>query len=167
MTDEERKEKMKEERKKDPLTKIADMTVEMAKLVLTMNALSSIKNKETGRENGFAEIGDVKLSQILGIDKSRIGGKNGIIQEAVERGYLLSSNVITNIPALDENGNPKINSKGETIMKSHRILAKNMEGIRAGYTKYGVEPPEFFKEKNIEKTKVIDFSKKEKEGLSR
>ncbi len=157
---EEREKLLEEERKKNPLEKIANMTVEMAKLVLVTNVLSSIKKDD--KERGFAEIGDVKLSTILGIDKSRIGGKNGLIQEAVEKGYLLAANVKTNIPALDNDGNPKLNSKGEIIMKSHRILSKNLEGIIAGYKAYGVEVPEYFKEK----VKTLTLNKS-KEGLSR
>lgn len=78
------KERIQEEnRKKNPLEKIADMTVEMAKLVLVVQALSGIKKE--GKEQGFAEISDEKLSNIIGIDKSRIGGKNGLIFEAVQK----------------------------------------------------------------------------------
>ena len=43
-----------ERRKKNPLEKIAEMTVEMAKLVLVVQALSGIK--KDGKEQGFAEI---------------------------------------------------------------------------------------------------------------
>ena len=148
MTDEE----LKEERKKNPLEKIADMTVEMAKLVLVTQALSSIKNN--GKEQGFAEISDEKLSNIVGIDKSRIGGKNGLIFEAVQKGYICAANAKTNEPLLDKEGNVKLNSKGEVIMKSHRILAQDLKGIRAGFKKYGVELPEKLKQK--EKRKIKD-----------
>ena len=155
MTDEE----LKEERKKNPLEKIADMTVEMAKLVLVTQALSSIKNN--GKEQGFAEISDEKLSNIVGIDKSRIGGKNGLIFEAVQKGYICAANAKTNEPLLDKEGNVKLNSKGEVIMKSHRILAQDLKGVRAGFEKYGVEIPEKIKEK------VADFKPKEREGMGR
>lgn len=162
MTDEE----LKEERKKNPLEKIADMTVEMAKLVLVTQALSSIKNN--GKEQGFAEISDEKLSNIVGIDKSRIGGKNGLIFEAVQKGYICAANVKTNEPLLDKEGNVKLNSKGEVIMKSHRILAQDLKGIRAGFKKYGVELPEKLKEKVVEKVAEIKTKGKKKDkGLSR
>lgn len=150
-----------EQRKKNPLEKIADMTMEMAKLVLVVQALSGIKN-EKGKEQGFAEISDEKLSNIIGIDKSRIGGKNGLIFEAVVKGYLCAANAKTNEPLLDKDGQPKLNSRGETIMKSHRILAQDLKGVRAGFEKYGVEIPEKIKEK------VAEFKpNKAKDGLTR
>ena len=162
MTDEE----LKEERKKNPLEKIADMTVEMAKLVLVTQALSSIKNN--GKEQGFAEISDEKLSNIVGIDKSRIGGKNVLIFEAVQKGYICAANAKTNEPLLDKEGNVKLNSKGEVIMKSHRILAQDLKGIRAGFEKYGIELPEKLKEKVVEKVAEIKTKGKKKDkGLSR
>ena len=91
-----------ERRKKNPLEKIAEMTVEMAKLVLVVQALSGIK--KDGKEQGFAEISDEKLSNIIGIDKSRIGGKNGLIFEAVQKGYICAANAKTNEPLLDKDG---------------------------------------------------------------
>ncbi|EFS20891.1 hypothetical protein FSBG_00388 [Fusobacterium gonidiaformans 3-1-5R] len=155
--------------KKNPLEKIADMTLEMAKLVLVTQSLSTIKDKETGKEQGFAEMGDEKLSNILKVDKSRIGGKNGIIYEAVMKGYIFSANVKTDTPVLDKEGNVKLSKSGEPIMKSHRILAQSMEGLRKGFRHYGVEIPEKLqvKEKNIENTKTPDFKVKESNGLSR
>ena len=150
------KERIQEEnRKKNPLEKIADMT----KLVLVVQALSGIKKE--GKEQGFAEISDEKLSNIIGIDKSRIGGKNGLIFEAVQKGYLCAANAKTNEPLLDKDGKEKLNSKGEIIMKSHRILAQDLKGVRAGFEKYGVEIPEKIKEK------VDDFKPKEREGMGR
>lgn len=149
-----------EQRKKNPLEKIADMTMEMAKLVLVVQALSGIK--KDGKEQGFAEISDEKLSNIIGIDKSRIGGKNGLISEAVIKGYLCAANAKTNELLLDKDGQPKLNSKGEVIMKSHRILAQDLKGVRAGFEKYGVEIPEKIKEK------VAEFKpNKAKDGLTR
>lgn len=151
-----------EKRKKSPLEKIADMTVEMAKLVLVVQALSGIKKEKNGEEQGFAEISDEKLSNIIGIDKSRIGGKNGLIFEAVMKGYLCAANAKTNEPLLDKDGQLKLNSKGEVIMKSHRILAQDLKGVRAGFEKYGVEIPEKIKEK------VAEFKpNKAKDGLTR
>ena len=92
------KERIQEEnRKKNPLEKIADMTVEMAKLVLVVQALSGIKKE--GKEQGFAEISDEKLSNIIGIDKSRIGGKNGLIFEAVQKGYLCANSTFSPLVA--------------------------------------------------------------------
>ena len=161
---------MSEEKKsKTPLEKIADMTLEMAKLVLITQSLSTIKNKETQKELGFAEIGDEKLSNILKVDKSRIGGKNGIIYEAVMNGYLFAENVRTDIPVLDKDGNQKLNKAGEPIMKSHRILSQSMEGLRKGFQHYGVEIPEKLrpKEKKFENSKIPDFKSNAKEGLSR
>jgi len=157
------KERIQEEnRKKNPLEKIADMTVEMAKLVLVVQALSGIKKEKNGKEQGFAEISDEKLSNIIGIDKSRIGGKNGLIFEAVMKGYLCAANAKTNEPLLDKDGQPKLNSKGEVIMKSHRILAQDLKGVRAGFEKYGVEIPKKIKEK------VAEFKpNKAKDGLTR
>ena len=150
-----------EKRKKSPLEKIADMTVEMAKLVLVVQALSGIKKEKNGKEQGFAEISDEKLSNIIGIDKSRIGGKNGLIFEAVMKGYLCAANAKTNEPLLDKDGQLKLNSKGEVIMKSHRILAQDLKGVRAGFEKYGVEIPEKIKEK------VAEFKpNKAKDGLT-
>ncbi|WP_314292854.1 hypothetical protein [Fusobacterium periodonticum] len=147
-------------KEKNPLEKIAEMTTEMAKLVLVTQALSTIKGKD-GQPKGFAEIGDEKLSTILGIDKSRIGGKNGLIYEAVMAGHICAANVKTNEPLLDQDGNHKLNSQGEVIMKSHRVLSSNMKGIEAGYKAYGVEVPEKVREK-------VDFKpKKEKDGLTR
>ena len=154
------KERIQEEnRKKNPLEKIADMTVEMAKLVLVVQALSGIKKE--GKEQGFAEISDEKLSNIIGIDKSRIGGKNGLIFESVHKGYLCAANAKKHEPLLDKDGKEKLNSKGEIIMKSHRILAQDLKGVRAGFEKYGVEIPEKIKEK------VADFKPKEREGMGR
>ena len=157
------KERIQEEnRKKNPLEKIADMTVEMAKLVLVVQALSGIKKEKNGKEQGFAEISDEKLSNIIGIDKSRIGGKNGLIFEAVMKGYLCAANAKTNEPLLDKDGQPELNSKGEVIMKSHRILAQDLKGVRAGFEKYGVEIPKKIKEK------VAEFKpNKAKDGLTR
>ena len=154
-------------RKKNPLEKIADMTVEMAKLVLVVQALSGIK-----KEQGFAEISDEKLSNIIGIDKSRIGGKNGLIFEAVQKGYLCAANAKTNELLLDKDGKERLNSKGEVIMKSHRILAQDLKGVRAGFEKYGVEIPEKLKEKVLENEKVAEVKTKEKskvksKGISR
>lgn len=158
--DEKERIEAEERRKKNPLEKIADMTVEMAKLVLVVQALSGIK--KDGKEQGFAEISDEKLSNIIGIDKSRIGGKNGLIFEAVQKGYLCAANAKTNVPLLDkESGKEKLNSKGEIIMKSHRILGQDLKGVRAGFEKYGVEIPEKIKER------VADFKPKIKEGLGR
>ena len=159
-----------ERRKKNPLEKIADMTVEMAKLVLVVQALSGIK--KDGKEQGFAEISDEKLSNIIGIDKSRIGGKNGLIFEAVQKGYLCAANAKTNELLLDKDGKERLNSKGEVIMKSHRILAQDLKGVRAGFEKYGVEIPEKLKEKVLENEKVAEVKTKEKskvksKGISR
>ena len=149
-----------ERRKKNPLEKIAEMTVEMAKLVLVVQALSGIK--KDGKEQGFAEISDEKLSNIIGIDKSRIGGKNGLIFEAVQKGYICAANAKTNEPLLDKDGKEKLNSKDEIIMKSHRILARTLKGVRAGFEKYGIEVPEKIKEKVIENEKVAEVKTKEK-----
>lgn len=160
---------MEEEKKKTPLEKITDMTLEMAKLVLITQTLSTIKDKETKQELGFAEIGDEKLSNILKVDKSRISGKNGIVYEAVTKGYIFAANVKTDIPVLDKNGNQKLNRDGEPIMKSHRILSQSMEGLRKGFQHYGVEIPEKLqaKERNHENTKIADFKANTNEGLSR
>ena len=130
-----------ERRKKNPLEKIAEMTVEMAKLVLVVQA-------------------------------SRIGGKNGLIFEAVQKGYICAANAKTNEPLLDKDGKEKLNSKDEIIMKSHRILARNLKGVRAGFEKYGIEIPEKIKEKVIENEKVAEVKTKEKskvksKGISR
>ena len=87
--------------------------------------------------------------------------KNGLIFEAVQKGYLCAANAKTNEPLLDKDGKEKLNSKGEIIMKSHRILAQDLKGVRAGFEKYGVEIPEKIKEK------VADFKPKEREGMGR
>ena len=47
-------------------------------------------------------------------------------------------------------------------MKSHRILARNLKGVRAGFEKYGIEIPEKIKEKVIENEKVAEVKTKEK-----
>ena len=78
-----------------------------------------------------------------------------------QKGYLCAANAKTNEPLLDKDGKEKLNSKGEIIMKSHRILAQDLKGVRAGFEKYGVEIPEKIKEK------VADFKPKEREGMGR
>ena len=113
-----------ERRKKNPLEKIAEMTVEMAKLVLVVQALSGIK--KDGKEQGFAEISDEKLSNIIGIDKSRIGGKNGLIFEAVQKGYICAANAKTNEPLLDKDGKEmavklSLNWSGEEPLKEKEL----------------------------------------------
>lgn len=147
------------EKRKNPLEKIAEMTGETAKLVLTVQSLSKIKNKD-GKEQGFAEISDEKLANILKVDKSEISGKNGLIYQAVLNNYIFAANVKTNQPVLDENGNPKLNSQGETIMKSHRVISETIKGLANGFEKYGVEVPDKIKER-------LTFKPKEKDGLSR
>ena len=53
-------------------------------------------------------------------------------------------------------------------MKSHRILAQDLKGIRAGFEKYGIELPEKLKEKVVEKVAEIKTKGKKKDkGLSR
>lgn len=154
-------EKMELARKKNPLEKIADMTAEMAKLVLVTYSLSNAKGKD-GKPRGYAEIGDTKLSEVLGIDKSRIGGTKGLIYEAAVKGYLCVSNIKTKDPVLKD-GKVLLNKKGETIFKSHRVFSQNMAGIRAAHLDFGVELPEKLQEKSQEFIKNQDKSK----GISR